>query len=281
MKLIAIETGFFKCDGGALFSVVPKVMWSKQVEADENNLVTCAMRCLLVIDGDRKILIDAGAGDKYNEKFKRNNGLHGEDTLEGSLLKAGVQPEEITDVVFTHLHWDHCNGAVKYAANGTDLELLFPNATHWASTGQWKNSHDTNPREGNAYMMADLDTLEKSGKLKLVEEEGFLFPNVEVRIFNGHTPGMMIPIIHAGDRSLVYSADLSPIAANIPPTWLASYDLYPVTAMEEKTAFLKEVHIKNWILFFEHDKDIECVELEWTEKGPKAGKTFSLGELDQ
>ena len=279
MRLLSIETGYFKCDGGALFSVVPKVMWSKQVKANVNNLVTCSMRCLLVIDGERKILIDAGAGDKYDDKFKRNNGLHGEDTLAGSLQKAGIQPEEITDVVFTHLHWDHCNGAVKYAANGTDQELLFPNATHWASTAQWENSHNANPREGNAYMLSDLDVFEKSGKLKLIDQERFLFPNFEIRIFNGHTPGMMVPVVHTDNRSVVFAADLFPVSANVPPTWLASYDLYPVTAMEEKAGFLKEVSDKNWILFFEHDKNIECAEVEQTEKGLKAGKIYQLKEL--
>lgn len=274
MKLFPIHAGDFSCDGGALFSVIPKPMWSKVYPADENNVVRLTMRCLLIDQGDRKILIEAGVGDHYPEKVKRNNGHEETDALPRSLAKVGYTPADITDVVFTHLHWDHCNGAV-LADNGK-LKLLFPNATHWCSRVQWEHSKISNIRERAAYYPEILNFLKEEGNMQLVEDDGELFPNVSVRLFNGHTPGQIIPFIAVEERTYVYMSDFIPTSANIPIVWLASYDLYPVTAMEEKEAFLKEAAEKNYILFFEHDFYAECATVEWTERGPKAKETFSL-----
>ena len=274
MKLIAIHAGHFSCDGGALFSVIPKPLWSKVYPADENNVTKLTMRCLLVDTGERRILIEAGVGDHYPEKVKQNNGHEETDALPGSLADHGYSTSDITDVVFTHLHWDHCNGAV-VSENGK-LKLQFPNATHWCSNTQWRHSKISNIRERAAYYPEILNFLKEEGNMQLVDGDCELFPGITVRLFDGHTPGQMIPFVEAAGKTYVYMSDLIPTAANIPVVWLASYDLYPVTAMEEKEAFLKEASEKNYILFFEHDFYTECATIEWGERGPKLKETFKL-----
>lgn len=274
MKLIPIHAGYFSCDGGSLFSVIPKPMWSKVYPADENNVVKLSLRCLLVDLGDRKILIEAGVGNHYSEKVRRNNGHEETDVIEQSLAQAGYSAADITDVLFTHLHWDHCNGAV-LNDNG-QFKLQFPNATHWCSRRQWEHSRVSNIRERAAYYPEILNFLKEEGRMQLVDEACELFPGISVRLFDGHTPGQMIPFIHFGDKTYVYMSDLIPTSANIPIVWLASYDLYPVTAMEEKEAFLREVAQKNYILFFEHDLYTQCATVEWGDKGPRVKEKFSL-----
>jgi glyoxylase-like metal-dependent hydrolase (beta-lactamase superfamily II) len=274
MKLIPIHAGYFSCDGGSLFSVIPKTLWNKVYPADENNIVKLAMRCLLVDIGDRKILIEAGVGNHYSEKVRQNNGHEETDAIEKSLAEKGYSAEDITDVLFTHLHWDHCNGAV-LNENG-QLKLQFPNATHWCSRQQWEHAKTSNIRERAAFFPEILNFLKTEGNMQLVEENCELFPGISVRMFDGHTPGQMIPFIHSGEKTYVYMSDLIPTVANIPIVWLASYDLYPVTAMEEKEAFLKEAVAKNYILFFEHDFFTECATVEWGERGPRAKEKFKF-----
>lgn len=274
MQIHPIYAGKFSCDGGSLFSVIPKALWGKVYPADENNIVQLVMRCLLVDLGDRKILIEAGVGNHYPEKVRRNNGHEDTDELERSLAQKGYRPEEITDVLFTHLHWDHCNGAV--LNDQGKLKLLFPNARHWCSRKQWEHSQISNVRERAAYYPEILNFLKTEGRMQLVDKDGELFHGISVRMFDGHTPGQMIPFIQYQGKTYVYMADLIPTTANIPIVWLASYDLYPVTSMEEKEVFLKETAEKKYILFFEHDIQTECATVEWTEKGPKLKEKFSL-----
>ena len=274
MQLHPIHAGYFSCDGGSLFSVIPKVLWNKVYPANENNIVQLVLRCLLVDLGERKILIEAGVGNHYSEKVRLNNGHRETDVIEMSLAEKGYRVEDITDVLFTHLHWDHCNGAV-LNENGL-LKLQFPNATHWCSKRQWDHSRVSNIRERAAYYPEILNFLKTVGNMQLVEEEGLLFPGVSVRMFDGHTPGQMIPFIHSGEETYVYMSDLIPTAANIPIVWLAAYDLHPVTAMEEKEAFLKEAADKNYILFFEHDYYTQCVTVEWGERGPRVKKKVEI-----
>lgn len=274
MQLYPIHAGNFSCDGGALFGVIPKPLWSKAYPADENNVTKLTMRCLLVDTGERKILIEAGVGNHYPEKVRQNNGHEETDAIEKSLAEKGYRSEDITDVLFTHLHWDHCNGAV-INQNGA-LKLQFPNATHWCSKKQWEHSKISNIRERAAYYPEILEFLKTEGNMQLVDRECELFPDISVRMFDGHTPGQMIPFINYGDKTYVYMADLIPTAANIPIVWLAAYDLYPVTAMEEKEKYLKEVAEKEYILFFEHDFYTECATVEWSEKGPKVKEKFSF-----
>ena len=273
MQLHPIHAGYFSCDGGSLFSVIPKALWNKVYPANENNIVQLTLRCLLVDLGDQKILIEAGVGNHYSEKVRLNNGHQETDVIEKSLAATGYRVEDITDVLFTHLHWDHCNGAV-LNENGK-LKLQFPNATHWCSKRQWEHSKVSNIRERTAYYPEILHFLKTEGNMQLVEEDCQLFPYISVRMFDGHTPGQMIPLITSGDKTYVYMSDLIPTAANIPIVWLAAYDLYPVTAMEEKEAFLKEAADKNYILFFEHDYFNSCATVEWEERDPRVKEKFN------
>ncbi len=277
MKLIPISAGNFHCDGGALFSVIPKKLWEKVYPADKNNFTKLSLRCLLIDTGKQKILIEAGIGNHYPEKHMENNGVENENYLEESLQKNGYSTDDITDVFFTHLHWDHCTGAVKNS-NGK-LFPVFPNANYWCSKSQWEHSKISNAREKAAYHRGVLDFLLKTGKLNFVEKECELFPNIKVRFFDGHTPGQMIPFIQLGEKTIVYMADLIPTSANIPLLWLAAYDLYPVIAMEEKELFLDEAEKKGYILFFEHDFYNECATVSKTGKGFTASKKFALWEM--
>jgi glyoxylase-like metal-dependent hydrolase (beta-lactamase superfamily II) len=265
MKLIPISAGHFHCDGGALFGVIPKVLWNKVYPADENNFTKLALRCLLIDQGERKILIETGIGNYYPEKHLKNNGVTGLFQLEKSLAENGYSPNDITDVFLTHLHWDHATGAVK----NTDgkLQLRFPNATHWCSQTQWEHSKISNPRERAAYHTEVLKFLMDSGKLNLVENEGELLPGIEVRFFDGHTPGQMLPFIQFEGKTAVYTSDLVPTAANVPLLWVAAYDLNPVKVLQEKEKFLEEAAEKNYILFFEHDYYNESATVEKNEKG--------------
>lgn len=272
MDLIPISAGSFHCDGGALFGVIPKVLWRKAYPPEKDNFTPLALRCLLIDQGDRKILIETGIGNHYSEKHLKNNGYIPGDYLLNSLTEKGYSPEAITDVLFTHLHWDHATGAVKNS--GGALSLLFPGATHWCSKIQWDHSRISNPREQAAYHMEILDFLFDSKKLKFVETEGPILPGIEVRFFNGHTPGQMIPFIHSDGNTVVYTSDLIPTSAHIPLLWLAAYDLNPVTVMEEKEAFLKEAADKDYILFFEHDYYVHSARVEEGAKG------FRIKQLD-
>jgi len=240
--------------------------------ADENNFTKLALRCLLIDNGEQKILIETGIGNHFSEKHLQNNGVENGNQLEESLQKNGFSIEEITDVFFTHLHWDHCTGGVKN--NNGKLELTFPNANYWCSKTQWGHSKISNVREKAAYHTEILDFLFDSKKLNLVEKEGELFPNIEVRFYDGHTPGQMIPFIRVENKTVIYMADLIPTTANIPLLWLASYDLYPVKALEEKEKFLDETAKNLYILFFEHDFYTECATVLKTEKGFIAKKKF-------
>ncbi len=273
-RLIPIHAGHFSCDGGALFSVIPKPLWSKVYATDENNVTRLTMRCLLVDQGERKILIEAGVGNHYPEKVRKNNGHEDTEALPKSLAVHGFAVDDITDVLFTHLHWDHCNGAV--LNEDGQLKLLCPKATHWCSKRQWEHFPTASIREQAAFFPDILNFLKSDGNMQLVENEGELFPGISVRFFDGHTPGQLIPLIESEGETYVYTSDLIPTKAHIPIVWLASYDLYPVTAMEEKEAFLKEAAAKDYILFFEHDYYTQCASLEWTDKGPKLKGTFSI-----
>ena len=279
MKLSTIDAGTFKCDGGAIFGSVPKILWSKQVTVDEHNLLKTALRCLLIETNDRKILIETGTGTKHPEKFNANNGVENPENLLKSLQAIGVEANEITDVLLTHLHWDHSGGCTYYDANNI-LQLTFPNAMYHCSTKQWENSHAPNIRENDAYFLEDLDLIKTKNRLNLIDQEGFLFENIELRIFDGHTPGQIIPIIHYRNKKIVYASDFTPLAANIRLKWVAAYDLFPVTTMENKASFLKEIYEENMILYFEHDLETECCTVKWDEKkGPMADIKGSLQDF--
>ena len=257
MKLYKIETGTFQVDGGAAFGVVPKRVWQKRYPCNDENFVRLAMRCLLIETGDKLILIDSGTGDKQLEYLKYYDFV-GVISFETELNKIGFCCSDITDVVYTHLHFDHCGGSTRYNSDKTNIELTFPNATHWVGEAQWKNFLNPNIREGDSYFPENIQPIHDAGKLKLVTENQWLCPDVELRLFNGHTVGQLVSYIHSDKKTYVYVGDVIPIAACLPVAWISAYDTYPITAMEEKKALLDEAAEKKQILFFEHDAYTEC-----------------------
>jgi glyoxylase-like metal-dependent hydrolase (beta-lactamase superfamily II) len=279
MKLFSIETGNFKLDGGAMFGVVPKVMWQKIYPADENNLCNWAMRALLVDTGERRILIDNGIGDKQDEKFLRNYHLNGDFSLEKSLFTAGYHFEDITDVILTHLHFDHCGGSVKWNDDKTKLELTFPNAWYWSSEQHWNWATSPNNREKASFLKENILPIQEYGKLKLVKNNTEIYPGILLKLFFGHTEGQIIPYTSFNGKTIIYCADLIPAAAHIPIPYVMSYDTRPLITMKEKEVFLKEAADKNQILFFEHDLYHECCTVENTEKGVRVKETFKLSEI--
>lgn len=281
MKLHAIDIAHFKVDGGAMFGVVPKALWKRKYPADESNLCVWTLRSLLVDTGERVILFDNGYGNKQDERFFKHVYLHDGDGLEGGLAKAGYKPEDITDMVHTHLHADHCGGGVRYAANGKDFEMVFPNAIYWISKAQWQSAMNPNPQEKAAFLKENLLPIEASGQLQLVEEDMALVPGVELRLFYGHTDGQMIPFISipGKERKLVFTADLIPSSAHIPLVWNMAYDVQPMVTLKEKGALLDEALENDYVLMFQHDLYNECVCLEASEKGPRVKTSFSLATL--
>ncbi len=279
MKLIKIEAGTFHVDGGAAFGVVPKKVWQKRYPCDKDNFCTLHMRCLLVDTGERRILIDAGTGDKQL-KYLAYYGFKGVIDFESELGKSGYQCSDITDVIFTHLHFDHCGGATRFGADGESVELVFPNATHWVSQTQWDNFMHPNVRESDSYFAENMMPISTAGKLKLVTENQMVCPELEIRIFNGHTVGQLVSYINLGTKTLVYVGDVIPLAANVPLSWISSYDVFPLTAMEEKKVLLDEAADKEQILFFEHDAYTECCTVISNYKKHKIEKTFNLEEIE-
>ncbi len=279
MKIYPIETGNLKLDGGAMFGVVPKTLWQKVYPCDENNLCNWAMRCLLVVDEDRKILIDNGIGDKQDEKFLKHYYINGDNDLESSLAKYGYSPDDITDMVLTHLHFDHCGGSIKYAENKKDFELAFKNANYWVSKKQYNWAVEPNHRESASYLKENILPIEKSGQLKLIEEECEILPNISVKLFDGHTDGQVIPYINYHGKTIAFMADLLPSVAHIPMPWIMAYDTRPLLTLRDKERFYKDVLENDITLFFEHDLYNECCTLQETEKGVRVKETFSLNDF--
>jgi len=279
MNLHTIETGLFKLDGGAMFGVVPKSIWQKSNPADGNNMCTWAMRCLLVEDGDRLILIDTGIGDKQEEKFFSHFYLHGEDTLEKSLALQGFGKDDITDVFLTHLHFDHCGGAII-----RDQEKLIPafkNANYWSNEKHWDWAVHPNDREKASFLKENILPIQESGQLKFVEDkEGVQFSNdFQVRFAFGHTDAMMLPQLTYKGRTIIYAADLLPSTGHLPLPYVMSYDMFPLQTLKEKKSFLEEAAANDYVLYLEHDSLNECCTVQQTEKGIRLKDTFKLREL--
>ena len=278
MKLYSINTGHFKLDGGAMFGVVPKSIWNKLNPADENNMCSWALRCLLIEDGDRLILVDNGLGDKQDAKFFGHYYLHGNDTLDKSLAKHGFNKNDITDVILTHLHFDHCGGSIK--KEGELLVPAFKNATYWSNERHWKWATEPNAREKASFLKENILPIQESGQLKFIEQNQLDFPKgLGIKEFFGHTDAMMLPYCNYKEKTIVFMADLLPSVAHIPIPYVMAYDMFPLTTLNEKKSFLTEAQQKDYILFFEHDPQFECCNLELTEKGIKAKDRFKLEEL--
>lgn len=281
MQIYTLDTGFFKLDGGAMFGVVPKSLWNRENPADENNLCTWAMRCMLIREGERNILIDTGMGNKQTEKFFGHYHPHGEESLLGSIKKIGLNANEITDVILTHLHFDHCGGAV--SKKGDELVLTFPNATYWSSEKHWTNAINPNARERASFLKENILPIQESGKLKFIQEHAdqrtYFTDNINIQFVHGHTQSMMLPFINYKGKTIAYMADLIPSAAHIPLPYVMGYDMFPLTTLQEKETFLEEAVQDEMILFFEHDPINECCTVQKTEKGFRKKEVFQLNTI--
>ncbi len=279
MKLQLFNIANFKVDGGAMFGVVPKVLWSRVYSADKDNLINLTLRSLVIETSGHVVLVDTGWGDKQDEKFFRHVGLNGGEGLIQGLNKRGYGPESVTDVFLTHLHADHCGGGVKRVRGENRFELTFPEATYHVSRTQWEWAVKNNPREADSFLEENILPIGQSGHLNLLDEEGEFFPGVSLRICYGHTPGLMIPLINYKDKTLVYTGDLIPTIAHIPLIWNMSYDIESLKSIEEKRKLLEEALTNDYILVFQHDENVECCNLEMTPKGIRAKDKFDFSKI--
>jgi glyoxylase-like metal-dependent hydrolase (beta-lactamase superfamily II) len=279
MKLYTIDTGFFKLDGGAMFGVVPKAIWNKTNPADENNLCNWAMRCLLVEDNNRLILIDTGIGNKQDTRFFSHYYLHGDATLDTSLAKHGFHRDDITDVFLTHLHFDHVGGAVR--RENDQLTPAFKNATYWSNKKHWDWAVFPNEREKASFLKENIIPIQESGQLKFIDTGGKVkfADDFNVRFVSGHTEAMMLPLIKYKGKNILYMADLLPSIGHLPIPYVMAYDMFPLTTLNEKKLFLNEALENDYILYFEHDPLNECCTVQQTEKGIRVKDTFKLNEL--
>jgi glyoxylase-like metal-dependent hydrolase (beta-lactamase superfamily II) len=276
MKVHSIHTGYFKLDGGAMFGVVPKSIWNTLNPADEKNLCRFALRSLLIEEEDRRILIDTGIGTKQDAKFFSHYDLHGEETLDRSLQQKGFSREDITDVILTHLHFDHCGGSVDQKED--QLVPAFPRATYWTNEKHWAWALHPNDREKASFLKENLLPLQEAGQLRFlpdserVSQTGRLdrapfSQNITIRYAYGHTQSMMLPQIRVGRHTLVYMADLIPTVAHLPIPYIMAYDMFPLVTLQEKKDFLEEAVTEDYVLFFEHDPEQECCRLKRTDRG--------------
>lgn len=288
MRVYSINTGYFKLDGGAMFGVVPKSIWNKLNPADDNNMCNWAMRSLLIEDGNKLILIDTGIGNKQDDKFFSHYYLNGNDSIETSLAKYGFNKNDITDVVLTHLHFDHCGGCIQ--REGDMLLPAFKNAKFWSNKQHWDWATKPNAREKASFLKENILPIQESGQLVFVEATtqnlyplqqvgSTIIPQLSYRLVHGHTQAMMLPQIEYKHKTIVYMADLLPAAAHIPLPYIMGYDMFPLTTLNEKTSFLTEAVENNYILFFEHDPVHECCTLQQTEKGIRVKEYFPIASV--
>lgn len=278
MQLYTIETQNFKLDGGAMFGVVPKSIWHKTNPADSNNMCTWTNRLLLIEDGAKLILVDTGLGDKQSEKFFGHYYIHGDNSIDKSLAKHGFNREDITDVILTHLHFDHCGGAI--ARQGDKLRPSFTNANYWSNAAHWDWAIHPNPREKASFLEENIIPIQESGQLKFIEKESSPFgPNTQIRYAHGHTESMMLPQIQYKNKTILYMADLLPSVGHIPLPYVMSYDIRPLTTMEERNNYWQEIVDREYILFLEHDAVNACCTLQHTEKGIRLKESFQLSDI--
>lgn len=284
MKIHPLNTGNFKLDGGAMFGVVPKTIWSRTNKPDNNNMCDWSMRSMLIEDGDRLILIDTGIGDKQSEKFFSYYYLFGDDSLHGNLKKLGFLADDVTDVFLTHLHFDHVGGAIKRRANGEGYEPVFKNATYWSNKRHWQWAIEPNDREKASFLSENILPIQESGQLKFVDvadQDGVFKTDLgfDVLTVSGHTDAQMCPIINYSGKKLVFMADLLPSVGHIPLPYVMGYDTRPLITLSEKEKFLNTAAADEYVLFLEHDHANELCTLQETEKGIRLKETFMFGEV--
>ena len=285
MKLHIIETGYFKLDGGAMFGVVPKTLWSRTNPADSMNRIDLAARSLLIEDGNRLILIDAGMGNKQEDRFFRHFGLYGNDSLEESIKKAGFDRTDITDVFLTHLHFDHCGGAVRWNENKTAYKLSFPNARYWSNKQHWEWAVNPNEREKASFLSENMIPIQKSGQLCFIETPKTSFASdcglgFGVLFVNGHTEKQMIPHISYRGKTLVFMADLLPTAGHLPLPYIMGYDVRPLQTLEEKKRFLSRAADENFVLFMQHDANNPLITVQHTDRGVRLHESLATETLN-
>lgn len=276
MKIHAIETGNFKLDGGAMFGVVPKSIWQRSNPADSSNMCSWALRCMLIEDGDRLMLIDNGMGQKQSDKFFGYYYLHGDGNLEGSLKNAGFHADDITDVFLTHLHFDHCGGGVKWNKDRTAYEPTFKNAIYWSNKKHWQWATEPNDREKASFLKENILPMQEFGQLKFVED-GFDF--FDIFYADGHTDAMMIPLLKYQGKKMAFMADLLPSAGHIPMPYVMGYDTRPLLTLEDRKRFYKKAIAEELYLFMEHDAQNEIITLKDTEKGARLDQVLRFNEL--
>ena len=283
MKVYPIETGYFKLDGGAMFGVVPKSIWQKTNPPNENNLCNWAMRLLLIEDGNRLMLVDTGIGNKQEEKFFSFYFLNGDATLDKSLAKYGFTRNDITDVFLTHLHFDHCGGAIEYNNEKNGFRPAFPKAIYWSNERHWQWATVPNKREKASFLKENILPLQESGQLKFINRtDDFsknIFTNIDVLFVDGHTDSMMIPYIHYQGKTIVFMADLLPSVGHIPLPYVMGYDTRPLITLEEKEKFLTNAVKNEYVLFLEHDSVNECCLLQDTDKGIRLKSTHTFQDI--
>jgi glyoxylase-like metal-dependent hydrolase (beta-lactamase superfamily II) len=283
MKIYPVNAGYFKLDGGAMFGVVPKSLWSRTNPADSNNMCNWAMRCMLIEEGDRLMLVDTGIGDKQTEKFYSYYFLNGDDTLDKSLAQYGFHRNDITDVFLTHLHFDHCGGSIQWNKDKTGYVPAFENAVFWSNERHWKWATEPNKREKASFLKENILPIQESGQLKFIDRkadfEADVFQNMSMLFVDGHTDSMMIPHINYKGKIVVFMADLLPSIGHIPLPYVMGYDTRPLITLDEKGKFLKEAADNEYVLFFEHDSVNECCTLQNTEKGVRLKDAFSFEEM--
>ncbi|MDW8236133.1 MAG: MBL fold metallo-hydrolase [Bacteroidia bacterium] len=279
MRLYAIETGRFALDGGAMFGVVPRVLWEKLIPPDSRNRIPMAMRALLIEEGQHLILVDVGVGHKYNAKFADLYAIdHSEYTLEGELKKLGFTPEDITDVVLTHLHFDHAGGSTR--RNGEKVIPTFPKARYYLQRSHWDWAHNPNPRERASFFPENYDPLRETGQLVLLEGETELIPGVRIRVFHGHTEGQQLVEVDYKQYKILYGADLFPTSAHVPLPYVMAYDVRPLVTFEERQRILPWLVANKVIVFYEHDAKVECSFILEKEPGKyERGELLRIGEL--
>ncbi|MGJ8665324.1 MAG: MBL fold metallo-hydrolase [Patiriisocius sp.] len=293
MKLYPIEAGNFKLDGGAMFGVVPKSLWTRTNSADANNMIDIAARCLLIEDGDKLTLIDTGMGDKQSEKFFGYYYQWGDDTLHKSLKKHGFHRDDITDVFMTHLHFDHCGGSIQWNKDKTGYEPAFKNATYWSNENHWDWATNPNRREQASFLKENILPMEESGQLKFVDgpmssiseenlKKDFIKNtplNFDVFFADGHTEKQMLPVLKYDDKNIVFMADLLPTAGHLPLPFVMGYDTRPLLTMPEKEKFLNVAADQNYYLFLEHDAHNQIITVKHTEKGVRINEVFTCADL--
>ncbi len=277
MQIHIIDAGHFKLDGGAMFGVVPKTIWNKQNPADENNLCSWAMRCLLIDTGKQLILVDSGMGDKQDPRWQGFYFRHGDGDLIKSSQKAGYSPHEITDVLSSHLHFDHCGGAVQWNSSKDRLELVFPKANYWTHSSHWHHATHANLREKASFLKENILPMQESGALKFTDQvENPFGENIELLYGDGHTEKMIMPKITMNHKQYVFMADTIPSSAHVHIPYVMSYDIRPLQTMDEKEQLLKQAVNDEWIMIFDHDPIHEAATVQLTERGFKINEFITI-----